>query len=53
MNQHDWIPDDIHQGVYATSCRFLELHMSPVKGPNDPDFKGDIAAIGAQVFSDP
>ena len=51
MNQHDRIPDDIRQGVYATSCRFLELHMSPVKGPNDPDFKRDIAAIGAQVIN--
>ena len=51
MNQHDRIPDDIRQGVYATSCRFLEMHMSPVKGPNDPDFKRDIAAIGAQVIN--
>ena len=51
MNQNHRIPDDIHQGVYATSCRFLELHMSPVKGPNDPDFKRDIAAIGAQVIN--
>jgi hypothetical protein len=29
MNQRDRIPDDIRQGVYATSCRFLELHKSP------------------------
>jgi len=51
MNQHNRIPDDIRQGVYATSCRFLELHKSPVKGPNDPDFKRDISAIGAQVIN--
>jgi hypothetical protein len=51
MNQHNRIPDDIRQGVYATSCRFLELHASPVKGPNDPDFKRDISAIAAQVIN--
>ena len=51
MNQHNRIPDDIRQGVYATSCRFLELHTSPVKGPNDPEFKHDIAAITAQVIN--
>ena len=51
MNQHNRIPDEIRQGVYATSCRFLELHNSPVKGPNDPEFKRDIAAIAAQVIN--
>ena len=51
MNQRDRIPDNIRQGVYATSCRFLELHKSPVKGPNDPEFKRDIAAIAAQVIN--
>jgi tetratricopeptide (TPR) repeat protein len=51
MNQRNRIPDDIRQGVYATSCRFLELHASPVKGPNNPDFKRDIAAITAQVIN--
>ena len=51
MNQHDRIPDDIRQGVYSTSCHFLELHKSLVKGPNDPEFKRDIAAIGAQVIN--
>jgi tetratricopeptide (TPR) repeat protein len=51
MNQHHRIPDDIRQGVYATACRFLELHKSPVKGPNDPEFKRDIAAIAAQVIN--
>jgi tetratricopeptide (TPR) repeat protein len=51
MNQHNRIPDDIRQGVYATSCRFLGLHTSPVKGPNNPAFKRDIAAITAQVIN--
>ena len=51
MNQHNRIPDDIRQGIYATSCRFLDLHKSPVKGPNDPEFKRDIAAIGTQVIN--
>jgi len=51
MNQQNRIPDDIRQGVYATSCRFLELHASPVKGPNNPEFKRDIAAITAQVIN--
>ena len=51
MNQHNRIPDDIRQGVYATSCRFLGLHTSPVKGPNNPEFKRDIAAITAQVIN--
>ena len=51
MNQRDRIPDDIRQGVYATSCRFLELHKSPVNGPNDPEFQRDIAAITAQVIN--
>ena len=49
MNQHGRIPDDIRRGVYATSCRFLKLHSSPVKGPNELDFKRDIAAIASQV----
>jgi len=51
MNQRNRIPDDIRQGVYATACRFLEYHKSPVKGPNDPEFKHDIAAIAAQVIN--
>ena len=51
MNQHHRIPDDIRQGVYAAACRFLELHKSPVIGPNDPEFKRDIAAIAAQVIN--
>jgi tetratricopeptide (TPR) repeat protein len=51
MNQHNRIPDDIRQGVYAISCRFLDHHKSPVKGPNDPEFKRDIAAITAQVIN--
>ena len=33
------------------SCRFLELHASPVKGPNNSDFKHDIAAITTQVIN--
>ena len=49
MNQHNRIPDDIRQGVYATTCCFLDLYKISVKGPNDPKFKCDIAAIGAQV----
>ena len=51
MNQRNRIPDDIRQGIYATSCRFLQSHKSPVKGPNDPEFKRDIAAIAAQVMN--
>ena len=51
MNQRNRIPDDIRQSVYATSCRFLELHKSPVKGPNNPEFQRDIAAITAQVLN--
>jgi tetratricopeptide (TPR) repeat protein len=51
MNQRNRIPDDIRQAVYATACRFLELHKSPVKGPNDPQFKRDIGAVGAQVIN--
>ena len=51
MNQHNRIPDDIRQGIYATTYRFMDLHKSPVMGPNDPEFKRDIAAIGAQVIN--
>ena len=51
MNQHNRIPDDIRQGIYATTYRFMDLHKSPVIGPNDPEFKRDIAAIGAQVIN--
>ena len=51
MNQDKRIPDDIRQGVYATTSRFLDLHKSSMKGPNDPKFKSDIAAIGAQVVN--
>ena len=42
------IPDDVRQGVYATTCRFVGVHMSPAKGPSDLEFKRDIAAISAQ-----
>ncbi|KIM49727.1 hypothetical protein M413DRAFT_438874 [Hebeloma cylindrosporum] len=51
MNQRNRIPDDIRQGIYATCCRFLDQHKSPVNGPNEPTFKADIAAIGAQVIN--
>ncbi|KIM49725.1 hypothetical protein M413DRAFT_115292 [Hebeloma cylindrosporum] len=45
MNQHNRIPENIRQGIYTSCCRFLDQHKSPLKGPNDPDFKCDIAAI--------
>jgi tetratricopeptide (TPR) repeat protein len=51
MNHRNRIPDDIREGVYATTYRFLDLHKSPVKGPNDREFKRDVAAIGAQVIN--
>ena len=51
MNQNNRIPDDIRQGVYATTCRFLDLHKFPKEGPNDSKFKCHIAAIGAQVIN--
>jgi len=51
MNQHNRIPDDIRQSVYTTASRFLKQHESPTKGPNDPNFKHDIAAISAQVIN--
>ncbi|KIM49724.1 hypothetical protein M413DRAFT_21884 [Hebeloma cylindrosporum] len=48
MNQHNRIPEDIRQGIYTSCCRFLDQHKSPLNGPNDPDFKRDIAAIASQ-----
>ena len=51
MNQRNRVPADICQHVYDTTYRFLDLHKSPVKGPNEPEFKHDIAAIGAQVIN--
>jgi hypothetical protein len=51
MHQHDRIPNDIRKGVYAACCRFLNTHRAPVKGPNDRNFKRDLAAIAAQAIN--
>ena len=51
MHQRNRIPGNIRQRVYDATCDFLDLYKSPVNGPNDPKFKCDVAAIGAQVIN--